>query len=286
MKDADEALRGSQAFFAERAEEYRKSRSHGDREELARMVAWLAPRPGARALDVATGGGHTALALREAGCEAVASDATLPMLRGLADAGLPLVAADAQRLPFRDGAFDVVASDGTPQMLHGLSGNGLPLVTADAQRLPFRGGAFGIVASRIAPHHFPDLPAFCREAARVLTPGGALYVFDLTSPADPEAARLVNHLERLRDPSHVWSHAPQAWRDALRQAGLQAERLEETASTFDLEPWIARARMPPAREAEARTLLRDHPAEALGGYGLTPDGRMRVLRVELLARRP
>lgn len=249
MTRTEEALRGSQAFFSERTEEYRKSRSHGNREELARMVAWLAPRPGARALDVATGGGHTALALREAGCEVVASDATLPMLRGLRDDGLSLVAADAQRLPFDAGRFDVVAS-------------------------------------RIAPHHFPDLAAFCREAARVLRPGGALYVFDLTSPADAEAARLVNHLERLRDPSHLWSHAPQAWRDALAAAGLRVERLDETASVIDLEPWLARARMPPEREAEARRLLRERPAERLGGYGLTPDGRMRVLRVELLARRP
>ena len=242
----DDNLRASQSFFSERAEAYRQSGSHGNREDLDRMVRWLAPRQGALALDVATGGGHTALALQEAGCAVVALDATEEMLRDLA--------VDA-------------------------------LVAGDAQRLPFRSGSLDVVASRIAPHHFPDLPAFCREAARVLRAGGALYVFDLTSPAEPEAAALVNRLETLRDPSHVWSHPPAAWREALGAAGLRVERLEETSSTFDLEPWLARAAMPPEREAEARRILREHPAATLGGYGLTEDGKMRVLRVELLARR-
>lgn len=250
MAPAEEPLREAQRFFGPRAEAYRRSPSHGDREELARMVAWLdaLAGPGRRALDVATGGGQTARALREAGCAVVALDATREMLRA-PDAGVASVLGDAQGLPFRAASFDVVAS-------------------------------------RIAPHHFPDLPAFCREAARVLRPGGALYVFDLASPSDPEAARVVNRLETLRDPSHGWSHDPAAWRAALDAAGLAVERLEATSSTFDLEPWLARAGMPPAREAEARRLLRDHPAHALGGYGLTPEGRMRVLRVELLARRP
>lgn len=245
---ADDKLREAQAFFGERAQDYRRSRTHGDPRELARMVAWLAPPPGARALDVATGGGHTALALRDAGCQ-------------------------------------VVASDATPAMLAQLRGDLPALVAADAQALPFRAGAFDVVASRIAPHHFPDLPAFCREAARALRPGGRLYVFDLTTPEDPEAARAIDRAETLRDPSHVHSWPPSAWRDALARAGLRVERMEETSSTFELEPWVARARMPPERERELRALLAERRGR-LGGYGLTEDGRMRVLRVELLAVRP
>lgn len=243
----EETLREAQRFFGERVEEYRRSPGHANAEELSRMVRWLGLPRGSRALDVATGGGHAALALHAAGHRVVALDATVPMLRGL--------------------------------------GPGLRLVAGDAQRLPFRAACFDAVVSRIAPHHFPDLAAFAREAARVLRPGAALYVFDLTSPDDPEAASVVNRLETLRDPSHVWSHPPRAWREALDHAGLVLERLDETASTFELEPWLARARMPPEREAEARRILRERPAGTLGGYGVTPEGRMRVLRVELLARR-
>lgn len=239
-------LREAQRYFGERVADYRASATHANAEELARMLAWLAPRRGGRALDVATGGGHTARALAASGLEVVATDATRGMLAGLA----------------------------------------WPGVVADAQRMPFRSAAFDVVASRIAPHHFRDLGAFVREAARVLRPGGALYVFDLTSPEDAEAAAFVDRIERLRDPSHVWSHAPGAWRRALAAAGLDVERLETTASEFALEPWLARARMTPTAEAEVRRLLAERPAARTGGYGLTATGAMRVLRVELLARRP
>lgn len=247
-------LREAQAFFGEKAEAYRKSPSHANAQELAGMLDLLQPAPGARALDVATGGGHTAVALARAGCRVVATDATPPMLaaavRGAGEEGVPLAG----------------------------------LVTADAQRMPLRDGAFDIVASRIAPHHFPDLPRFVREARRVLRPGGALYVFDLTSPEDARKAAVVNRIETLRDPSHVWSHAPSTWRGALDAAGLAVERLATAASEFDVEPWIARARMTPTAEAELRGILRE--ARDLDGYGLRSPGRMQVLRVEILARAP
>lgn len=238
-------LRAAQSYFSDKAEAYRRSRSHGNRADLDRMVTLLAPRPGERALDVATGGGHTALALAEAGAWTLATDATRAML--------------AEWPP-------------------------LPRAVCDAERLPFRRASFDIVASRIAPHHFPDITLFAQEAARVLRPGGRLYVFDLATPSDDQAAAaLIDHVERLRDPSHGHSWSSAEWSHALSKAGFAARRLEETTSTFDLEPWIERARMPPEKEAELRRTLRDRPAETLGGYGLTPEGRMRVLRVELLA---
>lgn len=237
-------LRDAQAYFGERAQAYRESPSHGNADELARMVERLALRGGERALDVATGGGHTARALAAAGCEVVATDATRPMLR---DLGFPGVLADAQRLPFADASFEVVAC-------------------------------------RIAAHHFPDLDAFVRESARVLAPGGRSYVFDLTSPEDPRQAEVIDRIERLRDPSHVRSHEPSRWRDAVAKAGLRLERLDVTASTFELDPWLARARMSPASEHEARALLERHRGR-LSGHGLDEEGRMRVLRVELVATR-
>lgn len=242
-------MRGAQDFFGSKVETYRQSASHANQADLSRMVGLIAPRAGARALDVATGGGHTARALADAGCRVVATDVARPML-----AAMPDTEARAR-------------------------------VVADAQALPFRDGAFDVVASRIAPHHFADLGAFVREAARVLATGGALYAFDLTSPDDAAAARVVNEVERLRDPSHAWSHSAAAWRAAVEGAGLAIERLESAASEFPLEPWLARAQMPAHAEQEVRRLLREHAAGQLGGYGLVGADTMRVLRVELLARR-
>lgn len=250
-----DAVRESQAFFAGKAEAYRTSASHASRADLDRMIAWLAPRRGARALDVATGGGHTAIALAEAGCRAIATDITRSMLEGV----------------------------GRTASERGLR---VERVAAEAGALPVKSGAFDVVASRIAPHHFPDLAAFVRESARVLAPGGALYAFDLTTPEPRQAAALIDAIERLRDPSHASSHPPSAWRRVVEAAGLVIERLETRASDMDLEPWLARAEMTREREREVRRLLAENPPEGLGGYGIVAPGRMRVLRVEILARKP
>ena len=82
-----------------RAEAYVASDAHREGDDLDLLVAWAA---GARtALDVATGGGHVARRLREAGLEVVTSDPA-PGMR-------PDVVSRAESLPFADGAFDVVA---------------------------------------------------------------------------------------------------------------------------------------------------------------------------------
>jgi protein-L-isoaspartate O-methyltransferase len=50
-------------YFGQRATDYRLSSTHGDPVDLERMINLIKPAPGATALDVATGGGHTAIAL-------------------------------------------------------------------------------------------------------------------------------------------------------------------------------------------------------------------------------
>jgi SAM-dependent methyltransferase len=82
-----------------RAELYRESAAHREGPDLDLVVQWAA---GARtALDIATGGGHVARRLREAGLEVVTCDPA-PGMR--AD-----VVCRAEDLPFADGSFDVVA---------------------------------------------------------------------------------------------------------------------------------------------------------------------------------
>jgi SAM-dependent methyltransferase len=85
--------------WSSRADAYVESDAHRTGEDLDQLVEWAA---GARtALDVATGGGHVARRLREAGLEVVTSDPA-PGMR-------PDVVSRAESLPFADGAFDVVA---------------------------------------------------------------------------------------------------------------------------------------------------------------------------------
>jgi SAM-dependent methyltransferase len=85
--------------WSERAEAYRQSEAHREGPDLDLLVEWSA---GARtALDVATGGGHVARRLREAGLEVVTTDAAPGMQ--------PDVVCRGEDLPFAESSFDVVA---------------------------------------------------------------------------------------------------------------------------------------------------------------------------------
>jgi SAM-dependent methyltransferase len=85
--------------WSARAAAYVESDAHREGEDLDLLVAWSS---GARrALDVATGGGHVARRLRDAGLEVISCDPA-PGMR--AD-----VTCRAESLPFAEDAFDVVA---------------------------------------------------------------------------------------------------------------------------------------------------------------------------------
>jgi len=88
-------------LWNERAEAYRTSQTHASGEDLDLVVAWCEPGPDVTVLDVATGGGHVARRLREAGASVVTVDAAPGMQ--------PDVVAPADHLPFADASFDAVA---------------------------------------------------------------------------------------------------------------------------------------------------------------------------------
>jgi SAM-dependent methyltransferase len=87
--------------WSERADAYRESAIHAAGEDLELVVEWSEPGPGVTVLDVATGGGHVARRLREAGATVVTVDPAPGMQ---ADTTAP-----ADDLPFADGSFDAVA---------------------------------------------------------------------------------------------------------------------------------------------------------------------------------
>ena len=86
--------------WSERAEQYRTSDAHREGPDLDLIVEWA--QGGRTALDVATGGGHVARRLREAGLEVVSSDPAPGMQ--------PDVVCRAEHLPFDDGSFDLVVT--------------------------------------------------------------------------------------------------------------------------------------------------------------------------------
>jgi SAM-dependent methyltransferase len=85
--------------WSERAQAYLESDAHRQGADLDLLVEWAA---GARtSLDVASGGGHVARRLREAGLEVVTTDPAPGMK--------PDVLCTADSIPFADASFDVVA---------------------------------------------------------------------------------------------------------------------------------------------------------------------------------
>lgn len=170
---------------------YVKSAAHADAAVLARVVELARPAGGV-ALDVATGAGHTAIALAKEAHLVVATDLTREMLaeaRKLAPPNVVLQRADVHRLPFADGAFDVVAS-------------------------------------RRAPHHFSRIHVAIAEMTRVLQPGGRLVIDDRSVPEDDFADATMNRLDVLHDASHVRQYRPSEWRTMLESAGLRVEVVE------------------------------------------------------------
>jgi len=206
--------------FSETAEAYRKSPAHGSPVDLARMLEVVAPKAGEAVLDVASGGGHTAVALGETGAFVIALDVTPAMLRETRHL------AQQKKVSLRS------------------------RVLADGQLLPFARRSFEIVTSRLAVHHFRGAHLAIREMSRVLRPGGRLYIFDLSAPDEPELGVLLNDVERLRDPSHMDSHPPSHWRRMIETVGLEIRHFHwMNRAPYDMETWFERSRTPkPARK--------------------------------------
>jgi SAM-dependent methyltransferase len=207
----------AQARFGQYAQGYVESKSHAVGEDLDRLLALAAPQQHWFALDVATGGGHTALKVAPHVRQVVAADLTPKMLLA------------AQQF-IETQAVDNVVFTGT-----------------DAEGLPFSANSFDLVTCRIAPHHFPDCFRFVQECARVLKPTGRLVVEDHVLPDDERAARYIDAFERLRDPSHFRAFADYEWQGMFLDAGLKVELVETLTKTdVKLVPWAERQGCTPA----------------------------------------
>ena len=172
MAHFDTAQAASAAQFERQSDRYGKSHILADTSDVASALTGIIPEKGSRALDVATGGGHTSLWLSRAGWNVTAGDISSRML---------------------ENAAQLVADEG------------LSLATElfPAEEIPFADNSFDLVTVRVASHHFSSPPQFIAEAARVLKPDGYFLLIDGTVPDnDPETEEWLHRVEKWRDPSH------------------------------------------------------------------------------------
>ena len=250
-----------QTRFGASAQGYVDSVTHASGDDLGQIVAWAEGGPDRTALDVATGGGHTALALAPLFGSVVASDLTEAMLRS------------AEAFCQRRGVANVTFRQ------------------ADAEALPFGDREFDLVTCRIAPHHFPNVDRFVAEVARVLKPDGTFILEDSIAPEDPKLAHFLTSGEVARDPTHVRSLRLSEWRQLVRANGLtiEAERIFPKVHPFD--DWLDLAKVPSdARPAIVR-LFREASPAARDAFviEIDPDGLVISYtdeKIVLKARRP
>lgn len=233
---SDEQARRVQAQFGASASAYVTSPLHAAGEDLDRLLAWGAARRADRVLDVATGGGHTALAFAGIMRRVVAYDLTEPML-----------AAARTHVRTRGAA-------------------NIEFVAGDAGALPFRDESFDIVTCRTAAHHFADVAAAVRQIHRVLRPGGSLLLQDILGHDDAEANAFILEVEKRRDPSHVRSYRAAQWKAFLRAAGLTVIEDSFIWKLREWSEWTGRMRMSAAARRDLEDFVRRAPERCRAAF--------------------
>jgi ubiquinone/menaquinone biosynthesis C-methylase UbiE len=174
-------------------------------------------------LDVACGPGRLTLAFAELAGHATGLDAT------------PAMIGRAKALQAERGARNV------------------EWVVGEAARLPFADGNFTVVACRYSLHHVLAPPSVVAEMVRVCAPGGRVALVDVVTTAATEAA--FNHLERLRDPSHVRALRREELLGLARNSGLTRARISSYTENFEVEVLLQASFPAPGDAARVRTLL-------------------------------
>lgn len=204
MSSLEKKKSSVRAQFGRRAGAYASSESHAWDRDLDLLLQHLDLRKTDRVLDVATGTGFTAIALRPRVASVTGVDLTHGMLL------------EAQRLA-------------ASLQIHWVEG--------DVEALPFRGEAFSVVTCRRAPHHFTDLDQAIDEMLRVLGIGGRIGIIDQVNPEDADGMRLMDELERLRDPSHEHTLSVGEWQAILGRHQIVTTFLEVVESRLSFAHW-------------------------------------------------
>jgi SAM-dependent methyltransferase len=256
----DASTEAARAQYGRQASQYTASSSHAAGADLGRLTALLALRGDESVLDVATGTGHTALALAPFAKSVTGVDPTPKML------------AEAENLAVSRGVTNV------------------RFVIGRAEQLPFEDGSFDVVTVRRAPHHFQSIPRALAEMFRVLRPKGTLAVIDQLTARTAVGIELMERFEKWRDPSHVRALSVAEWRAVLAEAGFEVLHIEIDEERRTLLSYFDIAGTPQVDRDAIVAMLKAADPEALASFGYSPEpgpeGCFLKERIIAIASRP
>ncbi len=243
-EEAAPTLRQTQEQFGRQARRYAESALHRRGPTLETILRLAGVQAQERALDVGTGAGFTAFALAAAAGPLIAIDPTGEML------------AEARRLAGE----------------RGLSGR-IEWTKATAEALPLTPACLDVITCRFASHHFQDLRLALGEFARALRPGGRAIICDVVAPEPAAMVELMNRLEKVRDPTHVWNYTLSQWRrELLPGAGLRAREVVQGKNPQLFSEWVHRAGTPGAAVQELLQMFSSASKEARRAFDIRWQG--------------
>jgi ubiquinone/menaquinone biosynthesis C-methylase UbiE len=246
----------SQNQFEKNASNYATSHVHKSGPSLPVLIDLADPVSTDIVLDVATGTGHTAIALAPFVEKVTGLDLTPRMLE------------EAKRLATQNHLTNTTFVEGS------------------AEELPFVDGSYSLVTSRHAPHHFRQADRFLNEVKRVLRPGGRFVMSDQISPSK-ESFEWIDFWERTRDPSHFRQRTVEEWRNLATETGFHWVEYRIVNYRLEFDWWVKTA----GANRDVIAALENHAAAADATlrktYGLEfdDDGRIKAFQEPMLVVR-
>lgn len=195
--------------FGRRSDAYSKSGILSNKDHLNLIIDLASPEESDSVLDIATGNGFLAFEFAEKVSRVIGCDMTEDML-------------DIAESIRKDRELDNVSFE-----------------VMDAESLRFEDGSFDIVSCRFAFHHFTNPKKVISEMVRVCRNGGEIVLVDGLSSEDPVKSEYHNHIEQIRDPSHVRLYSRSELIKMLQDAGLRITHAREWDADFYFDEWIA-----------------------------------------------